>query len=117
MKIKILLIIILFESCTVFANEKIIKNEIDYPIIEETVLKSKNNIICKNGMLFLKAKVQVDGTTQLPFIFIIDTGSANSTILSESYSELNRYFEYKIDNTDYIYCKAFFSYFTVSNWY
>ena len=39
MKIKILLIIILFESCTVFANEKIIKNEIDYPIIEETVLK------------------------------------------------------------------------------
>ena len=117
MKITILLIIILFESCTVFANEKIIKNEIDYPIIEETVLKSKNNIICKNGMLFLKAKVQVDGTTQLPFIFIIDTGSANSTILSESYSELNRYFEYKIDNTDYIYCKAFFSDFTVSNWY
>ncbi len=117
MKNKILLIIILFESLTLFGKEKIIKNEIDFPIIDETVSQSKHIIICQNGMLFLKAKVQVDETTQLPFVFIIDTGSANSTVLIKDYSELNNYLSYKINNVEYLYCEAFFNDFVISNWY
>ena len=124
MKKLIPIILILLETFSLFSHEKITKENLDLPTVIENTEHSEHKIICCNGMLFLKAQVFVFNSNneakQIPFVFIIDTGSANSSILTDStgnFSDLADSFCFQINNTNYLSCNAVFENFAVKNWF
>lgn len=97
-------------------EKKVIETRVE-PVIKEVVEKEPHKIICTNGMLFLKAEVKMEDERVYPFVFIIDTGAASSSILMENPSEFQKYFVYQVVNTNYLVCDASFENFTIEDFY
>lgn len=102
---------------SVFGIEKKVIETRAEPVIKEVVEKEPHKIICTNGMLFLKAEVKMEDERVYPFVFIIDTGAASSSILMENPSEFQKYFVYQVVNTNYLVCDASFENFTIEDFY
>lgn len=111
---------IFFCVFSLFCKNVIQKDKIEYPILIENQAESKHKIIASNGMLFLKSNVVVEDGTTFPFVFILDTGAASSSIILDYNSakiSISNYLSYKINNTLYLKCSAHFDNFIVENFY
>lgn len=105
---------------SLFCKSVVPKDKIEYPIVIENQSESKHKIITSNGMLFLKSNIVVEDGTSFPFVFILDTGAASSSIISDYNSakiSITDYLNYKINNTLYLKCSAHFDNFIVENFY
>ena len=110
----------LFCLSAVFSKNIIVKDKIEYPIVIENQVESNHKIIASNGTLFLKSNVVVEDGTIFPFIFILDTGAASSSIILDYNSDnfsINDYFSYKINNSLYLKCSAHFNDFLVEDFF
>ena len=120
MKKVIFLTQFLFCLSAVFSKNIIVKDKIDYPIVIENQAESNHKKIASNGTLFLKSNVVVEDGTIFPFVFILDTGAANSSIILDYNSDnfsINDYFSYKINNSLYLKCSAHFDDFLIEDFY
>lgn len=97
-------------------EKKVIETRAD-PVIKEVIEKEPHKIICTNGMLFLKAEVKMEDERVYPFVFIIDTGTASSSILMEDSSDFQEYFVYQIGTTNYLLCDVYFEDFEIDDFY
>ncbi len=109
--------VLLFFSTSIFCKERIIKEKCPYPTVVEEEPNVLHKIITCNGMLVLKAEVQCENGKTFPFIFMLDTGSASSSIMMEEFSPIQEYFNTKIGGTQFLVCDVIFESFMVENLY
>lgn len=115
---KKVLFIFLFCLCSFLtAKEKIIEKSLSNPVIVEKKTRQEHKFIKANGMLFLKGKIKIEKNISIPIVFLIDTGSATSSLIYDGTQEYQDYFNYVIDGIDYCLCNVEFESFHVNNLY
>lgn len=99
------------------AGEKKILENISEPVIIENQVGKEYVIIEKNGLLFLYGQICVSAKTTYPAVFLIDTGSASSSLIYDDSQKVKELFNFTIDGIDYCRCDINFSDFKIQNLY